>query len=93
LTLGPHALCAGICTLLLTLSAARAEPHRLIGLVAPLVAQKPLRIGVTLVHLNDDFWKGVAYGTVDEAKRSNIEVVRVSVAGAYGNTREWTRVA
>jgi ABC-type sugar transport system substrate-binding protein len=67
---------------------AHAESDRLVGLVTPLVAQKPLKIGVTLVHLNDTFWKGVAYGIVDEAKRSNVQVVRVSVAGGYGNTRE-----
>jgi ABC-type sugar transport system substrate-binding protein len=82
------ALQAGACALLFLLNAARAEPDRLVGLVPPLVAQKPLRIGVTLVHLNDEFWRGVAFGIVDEAKRSNVTVVRVSVAGAYGNTRE-----
>jgi ribose transport system substrate-binding protein len=76
------------CTLLLASGAARAGPDRLAGLATPLVAGKPLRIGVTLVHLNDDFWKGVAFGIVDEAKRSNVEVVRISVAGGYGNTRE-----
>jgi ABC-type sugar transport system substrate-binding protein len=72
----------------LCVTSAAAADDRLVGLVAPLVAQKPFRIGVTLVHLNDDFWKGIAYGIVDEAKRSNVEVVRISVAGAYGNSRE-----
>jgi ribose transport system substrate-binding protein len=67
---------------------AHAQSDRLVGLVTPLVAQRPLKMGVTLVHLNDTFWKGVAYGIVDEAKRSNVQVVRVSVAGAYGNTRQ-----
>jgi ABC-type sugar transport system substrate-binding protein len=76
-----------ICAVLFPL-ASRAESDRLVGLISPLVAQKPLRIGVTLVHLNDEFWKGVAYGIVDEAKRSNVRVVHVAVAGAYGNTRE-----
>jgi ribose transport system substrate-binding protein len=72
-------LCAGI---------VHAAEDRLIGLVEPLVAEKPFNIGVTLVHLNDDFWKGIAYGMVDEAKRSNVKIVQVSVAGAYGNVRE-----
>jgi ribose transport system substrate-binding protein len=67
---------------------AHAQQDRLIGLVEPLVAQKPFKIGVTLVHLNDDFWKGIAYGMVDEAKRSNVKIVQISVAGAYGNVRE-----
>lgn len=61
---------------------------RLQGLIEPIVAEKPFKIGVTLVHLNDDFWKGIAYGIHDEAKRSGVEVVQVSVAGAYGNVRE-----
>ncbi len=61
------------------------QADRFRGIVKPIVAKKPIRIGVTLVHLKDDFWKGIAYGIVDEAKRSNVEVVQVSVAGAYGN--------
>ena len=65
-----------------------AEADRLAGLAPPLVAQKRLRIGLALVHLNDEFWKGIAYGIVDEAKRSNVQVVRIMVAGGYGNTRE-----
>ncbi|MDB6085423.1 MAG: putative sugar transport system, substrate-binding protein [Gammaproteobacteria bacterium] len=82
-------LCMALCvTLCMGASSAHAESDRLVGLVTPLVAQKPLKIGVTLVHLNDTFWKGVAYGIVDEAKRSNVQVVRVSVAGGYGKTRE-----
>jgi ribose transport system substrate-binding protein len=64
------------------------EPDRLRGVIEPIVAKKPLRIGVTLVHLNDDFWKGIAYGIADEAKRSNVQVVQISVAGAYGNVKE-----
>src|ERR1700736_6313421 len=79
---------AGVLALALCGGLAHAENDRLVGLVTPLAAQKPLKIGVTLVHLNDTFWKGVAYGIVDEAKRSNVQVVRVSVAGGYGNTRE-----
>jgi ABC-type sugar transport system substrate-binding protein len=72
----------------LCVGSAHADNDRLAGLVTPLVAQKPLNIGVTLVHLNDNFWRGVAYGIVDEAKRSNVKVIQISVAGAYGNTRE-----
>lgn len=61
---------------------------RLQGLIDPIKAEKPFKIGVTLVHLHDDFWKGIAYGIQDEAKRSGVELVQVSVAGAYGNVRE-----
>jgi ribose transport system substrate-binding protein len=67
--------------------AAHAQ-DRLVGLIEPIKASKPYRIGVTVVHLNDDFYKGIVYGLDDEAKRSGVEVVQVSIAGAYGNVRE-----
>lgn len=67
---------------------AKADEDRLEGLIPALKAEKPFKIGVTVVHLNDDFYKGILYGISDEAKRSNVEVVQVSVAGAYGNVRE-----
>ena len=47
-----------------------------------------LRYGVTLVHLQDDFWKGMAYGIVDETKRVGGKVVQVSIAGKFGNMAE-----
>lgn len=65
-----------------------AEPDRLRGIIEPVVAKEPFTIGASLVHLQDDFWKGIAYGMVDEAARSNVEILQVSVAGAYGNVRE-----
>ena len=64
------------------------EPDRLRHIIEPVVATKPLKIGVTLVHLHDDFWKGIAYGIVDEAKRSHVQVLQTSVAGGYGNVKE-----
>jgi ribose transport system substrate-binding protein len=67
---------------------ANADADRLVGLIPPMIATKPFKIGVTVVHLNDDFYKGIVYGIEDEAKRSNVQVVQVSVAGAYGNVRE-----
>nr|AAW28148.1 PydC [Rhizobium sp. TAL1145] len=49
--------------------------------------------GVTLVHLNDNFWKGIAYGIADEAKRSNVTVAQISIAGAYGNvTQQFSQI-
>jgi len=61
---------------------------RLRGVIAPITAKKPFTIGVTLVHLQDDFWKGMAYGIIDEAKRSNVKVLPVAVAGGYGNVQQ-----
>ncbi len=70
------------------LTPAHAETDRLLGLIQPMSAAKPFKMGVTVVHLNDDFYKGIVYGIMDEAKRSNVQVVQVSIAGAYGNVRE-----
>lgn len=83
-------LCLGVLTLgALGLGTATAEDEdRLIGLIEPLVATEPITIGLTVVHLNDDFWRGIAYGVQDEAERSNVKLERVFVAGAYGNVRE-----
>jgi len=69
-------------------AAEQKADDRLQGLIEPIKAEKPFSIGVTLVHLQDDFWKGIAYGIQDEAKRSGVEVAQVTVAGAYGNVRE-----
>jgi ribose transport system substrate-binding protein len=67
---------------------AHADTDRLLGLIQPETAARPFKIGVTVVHLNDDFYKGVVFGIEDEARRSGVQVVQVSVAGAYGNVRE-----
>jgi len=71
-----------------TSMASAQEQDRFRGLIEPIKAEKPLTFGVTLVHLNDDFWKGIAYGIQDEARRSGAKVVQISVAGNYGNVRE-----
>jgi ribose transport system substrate-binding protein len=68
---------------------ANAEDDRLLGLTDPVEdTGTPIRYGVTLVHLQDDYWKGMAYGIVDEVERSGGEVVQVSIAGKYGNVSE-----
>ncbi|PIJ50140.1 sugar ABC transporter substrate-binding protein [Erwinia sp. OLTSP20] len=69
-------------------SPAKSAEDRLVGLIPPLKADKPFKLAVTVVHLNDDFYKGIIYGITDEAKRTGVNVVQVSVAGAYGNVRE-----
>lgn len=67
-------------------TAAPAESvDRLMGVVEPIVATKPLTLGAALVHLQDEYWKGMAYGISDEAKRSGVEVSQISIAGGYGN--------
>lgn len=67
---------------------AHAEADRLQGLIEPVVASKPLKIGITVVHLMDNFFTGIAYGIMDEAKRSGVNVVQFSAAGNYGNVKE-----
>jgi ribose transport system substrate-binding protein len=58
------------------------------ALLDPVKADRPYRIGVSLVHFVDDYWKGVAYGISDEAGRSGVKVVRVLSAGGYGNVEQ-----
>ena len=58
------------------------------ALLHPVKAQRPYRIGVSLVHFVDDYWKGVAFGITDEAARSGVKVVRVLSAGGYGNVEQ-----
>lgn len=72
----------------LSAAGSATEEDRFRGLVTPVVAKVPFKIGVTVVHAQDDFWKGMAYGISDEAKRSNVELLQVFVAGGYGNVKE-----
>jgi ABC-type sugar transport system substrate-binding protein len=58
------------------------------ALLHPVKAQRPYRIGVSLVHFVDDYWNGVAYGIADEAARSGVKIVRVLSAGGYGNVEQ-----
>jgi ABC-type sugar transport system substrate-binding protein len=70
--------------------AGAAEQDRFLGNIDRIVQDTgtPIRYGVTLVHLQDDYWKGMAYGIVDEVQRSGGKVVQVSIAGKYGNVAE-----
>jgi ribose transport system substrate-binding protein len=69
--------------------AAHAEDYdRLRGLVEPVQAKKPYRVAFAAVHFIDDYWKGTAYGIVDEAEKSGVKVVRILAAGGYGKLPE-----
>src|ERR1700733_12160925 len=65
-----------------------AQDDRLLGMVAPVEAKKPYRIGYASVDMNSDFFLGLAYGTLDEAKKAGVEVVRIVSAGGYGKVAE-----
>ena len=72
-----------------TTSIAAAEDYdRLRGLIEPVKAKKPYRVAFAAVHFIDDYWKGVAYGILDEANKSGVTVVRVLSAGGYGKLPE-----
>jgi ABC-type sugar transport system substrate-binding protein len=58
------------------------------ALLHPVKARRPYRIGVTVVHFVDDYWKGVAYGISDEAARSEVKIVRFLSAEGYGNVEQ-----
>ncbi|HEY1723025.1 MAG TPA: substrate-binding domain-containing protein [Magnetospirillaceae bacterium] len=70
-------------------SVAHAEDFdRLRGVVAPVKAKKPYRIGWAAIHFVDTFWVSTAYGLVDEAKQAGVDLVRILPAGGYGNLAE-----
>jgi len=89
-----YSLCAGAFTLaamtgLCVTSAQAQEKDRYLGITDPVKDTKPyIRYGVTLVHLQDDFWKGMAYGMVDEVNRVGGKIVQISIAGKFGNMAE-----
>ena len=69
-------------------SGVAADFDRLRGLIEPVTAKKPYRIAFTAVHFIDEYWKGVAYGISDEAKKTGVEIVRILSAGGYGKIPE-----
>jgi ribose transport system substrate-binding protein len=74
---------------LAAVSQVRAEDFdRLRGVVAPVKAKKPYRIGWAAIHFVDTFWVSTAYGLVDEAKQAGVDLVRILPAGGYGNLAE-----
>lgn len=86
---GAMVLAVGIGAAALT-AKADDDASRFLGTVDKVVHDDgtPIRYGVTLVHLQDDYWKGMAYGIVDEVEKSGGKVVQVSIAGKYGNVTE-----
>jgi ABC-type sugar transport system substrate-binding protein len=83
------ALAMGIIAIVGGVIRAEENQDRYLGVTDPVQDKPPfIRYGVTLVHLQDDFWKGMAYGMVDETKRVGGKVVQVSIAGKFGNMAE-----
>lgn len=78
---------AALCLLACGVRSSMAE-DRLLGMVEPVQAKKPYRIGYASVDMNSDFFLGLAYGTLDEAKKSGVDVVRIVSAGGYGKVAE-----
>src|SRR3984957_16637997 len=79
---------AAIAILAAAATAGQAQEDRLLGMVEPVKAAKPYRIGYASVDMNSDFFLGLAYGTLDEAKKAGVEVVRIVSAGGYGKVAE-----
>ena len=65
-----------------------SEPDRMLGLAEPVKAEKPYKIAYAAVQMNEDFYLGIAWGIIDEAKRSGAELVRITNAGGYGKSAE-----
>jgi ribose transport system substrate-binding protein len=81
------ALIAGL-PLAMPSKAVADDYDRLRGLIEPVKAKKPYRVAFSAVHFIDDYWKGVAYGILDEANKSGVKVVRILSAGGYGKLPE-----
>jgi len=80
---------AGLAVVLFSLplvAPCRAQSEdRLRGVVEPVTANKPYRIGFAAVHFVDKFWLGITYGIADEAEKSGAKLVSTLSAGGYGN--------
>jgi ribose transport system substrate-binding protein len=61
---------------------------RLRGLIQPVQAKHRYKVAFVAVHFVDAYWKGVAYGILDEAEKAGVDVVRVTSAGGYGNLQQ-----
>lgn len=83
-----HAAAAVLAACSLLLADAAIAQDRLQGMIEPVVGKKPYRIGFASVDMNSDFFIGLAYGLTDEAKRANVEIVRIASAGGYGKVAE-----
>jgi ABC-type sugar transport system substrate-binding protein len=75
-------------TLCITGSGAVRAQDRLLGMVEPVKAKKPYRIAYASADMNADFFLALAYGVLDEAQQSGVQVVRVLSAGGYGKVAE-----
>ena len=71
-----------------TAASSVAQEDRLLGMVEPVKAPKPYRIGYASADMNSDFFLGLAYGSVDEAKKAGAEITRIVSAGGYGKVAE-----
>jgi ribose transport system substrate-binding protein len=60
----------------------------MLGMAPPVKAAKPYRIAYAAVQMNDDFYLGIAWGVVDEARRAGALLVRTTNAGGYGKSAE-----
>jgi ribose transport system substrate-binding protein len=69
-------------------SAGAEEVDRLRGVLKETKAERPYRVGVSLVHFVDDYWKGIAFGLAGESEKAGIKIVRLMGAGGYGRVAE-----
>lgn len=79
---------AALAVLVGTAASSVAQENRLLGMVEPVKATKPYRIGYASADMNSDFFLGLAYGAVDEAKQAGVQIARIVSAGGYGKVAE-----
>lgn len=81
-------LVVAACFMIGAATAGASAQDRLLGMVKPVKAKKPYRIAYASADMNADFWLGMAYGIVNEAKRAGVKIVRITSAGGYGKVAE-----
>ena len=79
---------AAVAILAAAATSSKAQEDRLLGMVEPVKAAKPYRIGYASADMNSDFFLGLAYGAVDEAKQAGVQITRIVSAGGYGKVAE-----
>ena len=62
------------------------EPLR--GLVSRISAAKPYTAAWVSVDRTDEYWRGIAYGLVDEARNAGIDLATIRLAGGLGRPDE-----
>ena len=80
------ALAVALCVAAAASLAQADEPLR--GLVSRLSAAKPYTAAWASIDRSDEYWRGIAYGLVEETRVAGIDLAHIRLAGDLGRTDE-----